>query len=452
MKKLAFLAVAAMAVSAYAQGSVFTRYHHWTMRPETVKDAAAGDLVRHQDDQTSPMHGPWLLNPAQDFITINWVTRRPCAGGIQYREKGTEEFRTVWEIKYGAIDFSKDLHTIHLKNLKPGTEYEYRLLSASDRNQTPYYSMHHVGREINSFKTLDPQKDNYKVFLTADFHGTARLCLDPIYEKSNAEEADFFFFLGDNVEDSMGNARYYTTFGFLDDVGRLWGKTKPTVYLRGNHDFSGREMYQFGDYFPHPDGRTYQAFRQGPALFICLDSLWLQKGVQGDQVTAYIQEQADWIKALKKTDDWKNSKFRIVMLHVPFIGYGGAVYLQPFMDALNDNTPGGRVHAVLAGHEHAYQRVDRNSWLSKEPKLKKNEKLTRKNRYEFKPVPYTQVTCDLMEAMTIDVSPEKLVFKSYNWRTNEGKLVDHFEILPDGSVKDLQPVFHRDLTPPAAAK
>ncbi|MBO5681498.1 MAG: hypothetical protein J6T08_07280, partial [Lentisphaeria bacterium] len=64
-----------------------------------------------------------------------------------------------------------------------------------------------MGQEINSFKTLDPQKDNYKVFLTADFHGVARLCLDPMYENSNAKEADFFCFLGDNVEDSMGDAR-----------------------------------------------------------------------------------------------------------------------------------------------------------------------------------------------------------------------------------------------------
>ena len=54
--------------------------------------------------------------------------------------------------------------------------------------------------------------------------------------------------------------------------------------------------------------------------------------------------------------------------------------------------------------------------------------------------------------MTIDVTPEKLVFKSHYWRTTEGKLHDHFEIYPDGTVKDLQPIFHLDLTPPPAKK
>ena len=174
--------------------------------------------------------------------------------------------------------------------------------------------------------------------------------------------------------------------------------------------------------------------------------------MQGEQVKAYIQEQADWIKALKKTDDWKKAKFRIVMLHVPLIGYGGEAYLQPFVEALNDNTPAGRVHAVLAGHNHSYQRVDRNSNLSKMPRLKANTKLTKKPRYAFTPAPYTQIVCDLVEAMTIDVTPEKLVFKSHYWRTTEGKLHDHFEIYPDGTVKDLQPIFHLDLTPPPAKK
>ena len=428
----------------------YNSYYHWEYVPVVVP----GEDVKQQDDVTTPLHGPWLLNPSANSITINWITRRPCAGGVEYREKGTEEFKTLWTIKGGIVDYSKDLHSIHITGLKPGTEYEYRLVNSFDEFQCAYHK--HIpkftAREIHSFRTLDPEKKNYKVFLTSDLHGTSRLCLYPVYNTSGAKDADFYFFLGDNVEDNMGDARYYTTFGFLDDMSNLWSKNKPTVFLRGNHDFSGRQMYQYSDYFPQPDGKTYQAFRQGPVLFICLDSLWIRSGVQGEQVTAYIQEQADWIKALKKTDDWKKAKFRVVMLHVPLIGYGGEAYLQPFVEALNDNTPAGRVHAVLAGHNHSYQRVDLNSNLSKMPRLKANTKLTKKPRYAFTPAPYTQVVCNLVEAMTIDVTPEKLIFKSHHWRTTEGKLHDHFEIYPDGTVKDLQPIFHLDLTPPPAKK
>lgn len=454
--KIVFLSVCALSLFCgcdlvSAEKSPYTGYRHWEYVPVEVPGV---DDVKHQDDITTPLHGPWLLNPSANSITINWVTRRHCAGGIEYREKGTEAFKTVWPIKGGIIDYSKDLQSIHLTGLKPGTEYEYRLVHSYDQEQCAYHRHipKFVAREIHTFTTLDPEKQNYKVFLTADFHGTARLCLYPLYERTGAKDADFYFFLGDNVEDNLGDARFYVTHGFLDDMSLLWSKNKPTVFLRGNHDFSGKERYQYTDYFPQPDGKTYQAFRQGPALFIALDSLWIQHGVQGEQVQAYIREQADWIRKLKKSDDWKKAKFRIVMLHVPLLGYGGQAFLQDFVEVLNDNSEAGRVHAVIAGHNHFYERVDVNSFYSKRPTLTSNQTQKQKPRYPFTPAPYTQIICNLVEGMTIEITPEKLIFKSHNWRSGEGKFYDYFEIMPDGSVKDLQPIYHMDLTPPPGKK
>ena len=40
------------------------------------------------------------------------------------------------------------------------------------------------------------------------------------------------------------DCRYWLTFGFLDDVTRKWGKYKPSVFIRGNHDI--------GEGRPHP--------------------------------------------------------------------------------------------------------------------------------------------------------------------------------------------------------
>ena len=53
---------------------------------------------------------------------------------------------------------------------------------------------------------------------------------------------------------------------------------------------------------------------------------------------------------------------------------------------------------------------------------------------------YTNVVLDQTECMTLDVSPEKLVFKSYDWTKGKDVLRDSFEIYPDGSVKDLMKV------------
>lgn len=432
--------------AAPAKKSVYTKYQDWQFQPTTVEDADADGNVRHQMDFTVPLHGPWLTNPMPDGMTVTWITRIPCAGGIRYREKGTEEWTELWPEKYGQIDYSKDIHSYHLTGLKPGTEYEYRLMSNVDGYSTAYHMVISEGREIHSFKTIDPKRDSYKVFVTADFHGTARLCLDPLIDRSQANDADFYFFLGDNVEDGPGNnIRYYITFGFLDDITRKWGRSKPTVFLRGNHDIWGRDTYKYGDYFPQPNKRTYQAIAQGPALFICLDTMWpAREALQKKQYEKYLKEQADWIRTLRRTDVWKKSKFRIVMGHVaPFASEGTKFVGGAFNEVLSDNTPEGRVHLFLAGHEHAYRRINAGT---KEIRFNNAYNDVKMKNYPPKyilrdpipdNVPYTLVVCHLVEGMTIDVTPAKLTVKSHRWNRVEGGLYDAFEITPDGKVADL---------------
>lgn len=448
---------AAEAAKPEPKPTVYTKYVDWQWVPKTIQDNDSANNVRNQMDFTVPIHGPWLTNPMPDGMTVTWITRVKCAGGIEYREKGTEEFKRLWFVKYGQIDYSKDLHSFHLTGLKPGTEYEYRLLSNMDNYSTAYHGVLAVGREIYSFKTLDPKKDKYKVMLTADFHGTARLSLDPLYKGIDGDNCDMFFFLGDIVEDGpYRDIRYYTTFGFLDDITRVWGKYKPSIFIRGNHDINGRDTYKWGDYFPQPNERTYQAFRQGPVLFICIDTMWFSSTkLQNEQHMKYLQEQVDWIKALKKTKDWKEAKFRVVLGHVaPYSGEGDKLVGTYFNEVFSDDSKNGRIHAYLCGHEHAYWRINARSGETRYQKgldLSKVKRLFGNTWKEGHPVkaPYTLVVLHLVEGMTLEVSPEKLIFKSHNWHSVTPDLYDAFEIYPDGSVKDLIEVPVRPIVFPA---
>ena len=254
--------------------SVYDHYLDWQLQGVVIQDENAASNVRLQTDFTKPLHGPWLTNPRPDGMTITWITRIPCAGGIDYREKGTDDFVRLWPVSYGRVDYSKDIHFFHLTGLKPGTEYEYRLVSNLDQYTSPYQDIV-AGRELYSFRTIDPEKKEYRVFITSDFHGGSRLILDPLIDRTEgAADSDLFFFLGDNLEDgNYNNIRYYITYGFLDDITRRWGSFKPTIFIRGNHDLNGPDVYRYGDYFPSPEETTYQAIRQGSTLFICLDTL-----------------------------------------------------------------------------------------------------------------------------------------------------------------------------------
>lgn len=437
------LAVFASATSS-VYASPYEKYINWQWTPKVIVDTNAEENVRHQMDFTVPIHGPWLTLPKPDSMSVTWITRIPCAGGIQLREKGQSEWgEAVWPVKYGQVDYSKDIHNFNLTGLKPGTEYEYRLLSNLDRYRTAYHMVVCEGREIYSFKTVDPKRTKYKVWMTADSHGGYRLCLDPNYEKTGAKDADFYFLLGDNLEDGNYNdIRYFLTFGFLDDITRLWGPYKPTIFMRGNHDISGCDTYKYGDYFPQPDGKTYQAFRQGGVLFICLDSLWpATEKVQNAQVERYLIEQREWMREMKKTDLWKKAEFRVVMAHVaPFPGEGTPYLSNIFTEFFQDRTKDGRIHMFLSGHHHEYWRINPDS---KETRCSKSapEAFKKPAAYLARwalpdSFPFVNVTFDLSAAVTLDVEPGKLTFR--NWNINQdGALNDAFEVRPDGSVKDL---------------
>ena len=418
--------------------SVYQCYQDWQFQPVTVASTNADSLVRHQMDFTVPTHGPWLINPSYDSITVNWITRVPCGAAIDYRKKGEKEFKRIWKTTYGQIDYSSDMHPFHLTGLEPATDYEYRLVSTMSTYKTAYcYAGVFEGREIHSFRTLDPKLDRYQVFVTADLHGSARLCLDPMIENCGATNALLHFFLGDNVEDNMNDARYNTTFGFLDDVCRRWGKDKATVFLRGNHDTWGPESYKWRDYFPRLDEKSYQAVSAGPVLFICLDTMAAGYGsaINRKIVADYYEEQAQWIRDMKKTPTWKNARFRIVMAH--FGSHGGEqqkLVSDTFKNVLNETGKDKRIHLFLAGHDHSYARFDPKSVIAKAgPYPSRN---TFSNDFN-----YAEVYCHIQEGMTIDVTKDKLTIKSHLWSKYPGTgLRDAFELLPDGSVHDLMEV------------
>ena len=169
------------------------------------------------------------------------------------------------------------------------------------------------------------------------------------------------------------------------------------------------------------------------------------KDIQAEQMKAYFNQQVEWLKELKKTKEWKTATFRVVLAHVALYCSEGA-YLQPFFgEVLNDTTPAGRIHAYLAGHEHLYYRINGNEKAirvgstntANNPKPY-NAYMTRYDIPEAKT--FNQIVLHQPEAMILEVTPQKLIFKSYDWHNVNGGLYDAFEIMPDATVKDLIPV------------
>ena len=446
MKKSITVALVALAGGLYAStdADVFPHCQKWGFRAEQAPVEAFDPT-----DISEIMHGPWLTMPREDSMRVTWISRSISGGGIAYREKGTEAWRGLWDVKYGLIDASTDVHSVELTGLKPGTEYEYCVVAANCEKGYGYLGVY-TNKTVATFRTLDPKRTNYRVFLTSDSHGCANMNFEFMYAKTGAAEADCYFFLGDIVNDGVYNdIRFYITKGFLDDITRLWGRSKPSVFMRGNHDLNGRDHYKWGQYFPQSDGKTYQAFRQGPALFVALDTMYdcNTPQAQGRQHVAYLREQADWLKGLKRTEMWKGASFRIVMGHIapwPILSEAKNINAA-FSDVLADETPEGRIHALVTGHEHTYYRLNPNGKVLRlsnkygDVDLKTYPKKWYKASAIPARFPYVNLILHAHEAMTVDVSPEKLVFKSHRWHKAAGGLYDAFELLPDGTVNEILP-------------
>ena len=112
---------------------------------------------------------------------------------------------------------------------------------------------------------------------------------------------------------------------------------------------------------------------------------------------------------------------------------------------LNDTTPEGRIHAYLAGHEHLYYRINGSekairvgSEINANNPKPYNAYMTRYDIPDAKT--FNQIVLHQPEAMILEVTPQKLIFKSYAWGKVTGGLYDAFEIMPDATVKDLIPV------------
>ena len=440
---LSFLALAAVCAAeekpAEQQDFKFDTYTEYRPSLNRIPSDDPGMECPNTRDRTLPMHGPWHTNPGFDSITISYVAAGPSLAGVEYRIRGTTNgFKRVWGTIYGAADYHSHVHSFHLKNLEPATEYEYRFLSALNSYElAKLWCGIFTGKELYSFKTLDPELKNYKVFLTADTHGSSRVWLEPSIERSNARDADLFVQLGDQIEDTMANDAENLIMGsFLDECCRIYAsRGKAAIFVRGNHECQGIQAWKYGTYFPRPDGKGYFSFSQGPALFVVLDAPANHGGMPINEVIAgaSLAEQAAWLADLKKTEAWRKATFRIVMAHIPMTLGGGDRLAEIFREVLVDKSKDGRIHLYLAGHMHVQMRRDPGTAA-----VKVNNPFRKSfPRHLTDEWPFAEVIEDMGGGMTLEVSPEKLTLKAYDWRRHEPRIMDAFEVYPDGHVKDL---------------
>jgi hypothetical protein len=160
------------------------------------------------------------------------------------------------------------------------------------------------------------------------------------------ELPDFSVHTGDLVDEGTVPEdwdRFFEAAAPLLRTGAIW----PAM---GNHEYDTK-LYR--DLFVLPEPKRYYTFTAGPAQFFVLDADWI-----GRRDPAQIA----WLKAALSAC---TTRFRFVVLHQPVVScpcddFTPETSMYQLFGKLIEE---GKVTAVFQGHNHNYQRAERNGVL-----------------------------------------------------------------------------------------
>jgi hypothetical protein len=279
----------------------------------------------------------WSADPATS-IDIQWRSDTTVeAGKVNYREKGSSQIMSAPAEKFRMED--RDLmndryinrFTAQLKNLKPGTTYEYQILPQTNWN------------EKYTFSTPAPDS-SFSFVWTGDTHHSPTITKLFNLAEASHPDAAFYSIAGDLVSEGLHRDQWDDLFYFTKDVICR----KPLMAVIGNHDTrQGLGAWMYGELFSYPKNapvgvqpeHTY-SFRYKNTLFLMIES------------TASIDSQKVWIEdQLAKTD----ATWKFAMFH--FAPYN---WEEPYPDIQAAWVPifdKYHVDMVMNGHIHYYMRT-----------------------------------------------------------------------------------------------
>ena len=310
-------------------------------------------------------HGPYLQHVSENEITIKWTTNKPCKSWVEYApQKQGSFYKTVPQRAYsshnGLIDIDT-VHSIHIRGLEPGTKYLYRVLSQEIEDFRPYRPK--LGEIISTdiykkpltFSTLDPAENEIRMLMINDIHGNNAL-LSKLLSIGNIKKQNLIVFCGDMCN-YVGSQKDIFN-GFLDCSINEFASQQPFIYARGNHEIRGAYARNFPQYLANETGKFYYSFIRGDIFFIVLDGgedkpdsdIEYSGLVDFDN---YMKEQAEWLREEVNSEKYRNSRYHIVISHIPFTqnGWAGEIRLRKMLNPILENAG---IDLMLSGHYHSF--------------------------------------------------------------------------------------------------
>lgn len=302
---------------------------------------------------------PYLQEPTPESMTIMWLlNRQDSLSWVEYGEDA-ETTKKAYTAVDGLIDADDHIHKVRLNNLKPGTQYSYRVVSKVIDKFGAYDVRYGETHASDTYQFSTPKTDQAEVscVIYNDVHENMPL-FQSLHEIASKNPYDFAIFNGDVMNHIDEESQ------LIDRALRPFAETFaheiPYVYTRGNHDVRGRFARSLNDYIASPSDANYYSFDYGPVHFIVMD---LGEDKPDDHPEygglvnfgPYREAQRDWLEKEIESKACKRAAFRVLIAHIPMYGqaYASKLCKELWGDLLNK----GKVNLHLAGHTHRYTHI-----------------------------------------------------------------------------------------------
>ena len=320
------------------------------------------------------LHGPYLDMLQEDNATIVWVADKPSVGWVEVAPYDGTDFYSVARPKFHdtniGIKRTSLIHSVKLTNLKPGTRYRYRVYAQE--------VLSHKGAKVRygdvvatdvynkkplCFQTNDRRQTETSFLVLNDIHERNDV-LEKLLKNSSYKDKDMIFYAGDMISHVTHDTTVFK--GFMDTSIKLFAQQKSWYYVRGNHETRGEWANRFHEYFCTQQPHLYFTVRQGPILFICLDTGEdkADTDIEYAGITDYDNyrtEQARWLKEVVASNEFKEAKYRVVIAHMPPADtqdawHGQREVTKKLLPPLNK----AGINLMICGHMHEHQYIEPN--------------------------------------------------------------------------------------------
>jgi len=339
----------------------------WWLLGPFPRDAAALALPRPSSLAPHRISGaparftfaPYLQDVREESLVIAWATDVVTSGVVQVFEpaaadntaEGPAPQGQGWTLRFVSTSPAGIYHRVKLTGLAAGKRYGYVVLARRSADQ-PWTETATPLSEFNTASARGPF-----VFLvygdTRDRDGDHAAVVQAML----AEHADLVLQTGDMVSRASDEGqwrRYFSTAAPLLRSAPLY----PTI---GNHELRGdlaaahfRRLFVLpgGPFSPpfHRRRPIYYAFRYSNSMFVALDGN-----------SPYDLEQTAWLeRTLRGSQADSSIRHVFVFVHQPPYAVGTYCGSERLARRVVPILQRYSVRAVFAGHEHAYQHLERS--------------------------------------------------------------------------------------------